>query len=150
LISDLRDIEQLLRADGSSTNVSSTPGSITNGILVMRTTVERNNKDSSISIASGHGAWVDLEHLCTYPSYVSEDVSDPVYKHVKVSVSLCYPAFWTARLDITLNSSESRKEPTALSLDERERYRTEPDVHFQMGQYKRDHEITYVWLFTES
>lgn len=80
--------------------------------------------------AARRGSWLDLTYL-------------PVnligwYKNV--SISLCYAAFWTARLDVTMHSSANRTEPTAVMFDGW--YRTSPDVHVQMGEFHRDHKST--------
>jgi hypothetical protein len=91
--------------------------------LILNTTWRHTSKVSSktgTSIKLGHGAWTDV----TY------DYGDEPWS-IDVSVSLCFPAAWTARLDVTLHSSRNRTEPVALSSDKR--FRRDPDVHVQMG-----------------
>lgn len=58
-----------------------------------------------------------------------------------MSVTLCYPAFWAARLDVALHASGNRTEPTAALDMGWMAYRTEPDVHVQMGELQRDHAL---------
>jgi fluoride ion exporter CrcB/FEX len=90
-----------------------------------RETFEASNKTGA-SVTLGHGAWTDV----TYdPGNV------PVV--LDVSVSLCFPAAWAARLNVTLHSSQNRTEPVALSSDRW--FHTDPDVHIQMGPFEHDH-----------
>jgi hypothetical protein len=97
--------------------------------LVFNTTWRYTSKESNktgASVTLGHGAWTGV----TY-DYGDEPVN------IDVSVSLCFPAAWTARLNVALHSSQSRTEPVALSSDKW--FRTDPDVHVQMGEFKHDH-----------
>jgi hypothetical protein len=90
-----------------------------------RLTSEASNKES-LSIKLGHGAWTDV----TY-----DDGDTPL--NIDVSLSLCFPAAWSARLNVTINSSQTRIEPAALSFNRR--FRTDPDVHVQMGEFEHNH-----------
>jgi hypothetical protein len=99
--------------------------------LILNTTWRRTSKASNntgASIKLGHGAWTDI----TY-DYMYGDTP----RSIDVSVSLCFPAAWTARLNVTLHSSQNRTEPVALSSDKR--FRTDPDVHIQLGGFKHDY-----------
>ena len=132
LLSDLRDVEQWLIVNSSYSKGAN--DLIYNGILVFNVTTEVNN-DRKVLPASGHGAWTDVEYV------VEDDVIAGTLYHIRMSVSICYPASWTASLDVILRSSQSRTEPTALPFEEGRFDRTEPDVHFQMGEYTRGHDI---------
>jgi fluoride ion exporter CrcB/FEX len=90
-----------------------------------RHTSEGSNKTGT-SVTLGHGAWTDV----TY------DYGD-IPLNVDVSVSLCFPAAWIARLNVTLYSTKNRTEPVPLSSDKW--FRTDPDVHVQMGESQHYH-----------
>jgi hypothetical protein len=90
-----------------------------------RYTTEISNKTGA-SIMLGHGAWTDV----TY------DYGNALV-NMDVSVSLCFPAAWTARLKVTFYSSQNRTEPIELSSDKL--FRTNPDVHVQMGEFEHGH-----------
>jgi len=141
LLSDLWTAKQWLSANA---RYNDTVGavSVRSTLLTINVTAEGNN-DSSVSVTSGHGAWTDLEYVDDHHENGTELLGYK-YFHKKASVSLCYPASWTATLDVTLHSSKGRTEPTALPLDEGNWYRTEPDVHFQMGEYTNGDDIAYV------
>lgn len=94
---------------------------------------ESENVARNISATSGHGAWTDV-------SYLSLDTTPPSY--VNLSVTLCYPAIWTARLNVTLQSSRNRTEPVVSSSFDTS-FRTTPDIHAQMGEFKHKHEKAY-------
>jgi hypothetical protein len=85
-----------------------------------RSTSAASNKTGA-SVTLGHGAWTEV----TY------DHGDPPL-HIDMRVSLCFPAAWTARLNVTLHSTQNRTEPVALSSDKL--FRTDPDIHVQMGE----------------
>jgi hypothetical protein len=132
LLSVLRDTKQWTTvADHWSTNNDSTNIDYLANLAYLvfnttwRYTPEVSNKTGA-SIMLGHGAWTDV----TY------DYGDaPV--NVDVSVSLCFPAAWTARLNVALNSSQPRSEPFSLSSDKW--FRTDPDLHIQMGEFEHNH-----------
>jgi fluoride ion exporter CrcB/FEX len=97
--------------------------------LIFNTTWRDTTEVSSrtgTSTTLGNGAW----------TVVTYDYGD-TFTHIDVSVSLCFPAAWTARLNVTLHSFQNRTEPVALSSDER--FRTDPDVHVQMGEFEHYH-----------
>ncbi|KAM0721240.1 hypothetical protein Q7P37_003528 [Cladosporium fusiforme] len=84
---------------------------------------------------SGQGAWTTVEDLSYNTSKRDSRHPDaPEYTVTRnVSVSLCYPAFWLARLDVELMSAENRTEPVP-QMDE-DLYYTTPDIHDQMGAH---------------
>lgn len=132
LLSESRDFKQSF--------AESRPGDYDDGAggsyLIFNTTRGSSHDSGNVPITSGHGAWTDLEYQYT-SGYNSS-------YYANTSVSLCYPAFWIARLDVTLRSARNRTEPTALYRGGDRWYRTEPDIHVQMGEVQRDHELLYV------
>lgn len=93
-------------------------------------------------VVSKHGAWTD------YTNFKVPSESDGC-SYVNMSVSLCYPALWTARLDVELQSSRNRTEPAATSYTNLQ-YRTEPDLHVQMGEVAPSQGKVYVTGLTGS
>jgi hypothetical protein len=87
----------------------------------------------NISSISGHGAWTDVSYL-TPSSFNPGD-------YLNVSVTLCYPAIWSARLSVNAQSQHNRTEPRASSLNGS--FRTIPDIHVQMGEVRHDHGKAY-------
>jgi hypothetical protein len=84
------------------------------------------------STTSGHGSWTDVSHL---PLTRGNSV------YMNASVTLCYPATWTARLNVSIHSPHNRTEPSASSFDPL--FRTAPDIHVQMGEFNHEHEKAY-------
>jgi hypothetical protein len=95
----------------------------------------RNITVGNPSATSGHGAWSDVSYLPAPPS------SENFPWYMDVSVTLCYPAIWTARLNVTLHSPHNRTEPSASSFNTS--FRTVPDIHAQMGEFRYDYGKAY-------
>jgi hypothetical protein len=105
--------------------------------LVFNNTIGSNDKASinstrDLSTTSGHGAWTDVSHL---------PLTSGNFIYVNVSLTLCYPATWSARLDVALHSPVNRTEPSASPFDPM--FHTTRDLHVQMGELKHEHEKSY-------
>lgn len=126
LLSDLRDMKQWLAIEESWSNARlKVQDSAISAHLVIKATLADDKPLDDLEIPptfSAHGAWTNI-------SYMSLQGWNTTYANL--SISLCYPAFWTARLDVALHSPEIRTEPRAVLFDKR--YRTDPDFHVQMG-----------------
>lgn len=95
-----------------------------------------NSSLSNTSLATSDlGAWNDL----SFPL----ETSPGRHRFHNLRVSLCYPALWTARLNVTFRSSTTRREPAA-TLSNTTYFATIPDVHAQMGEFKDNPKYLYV------
>jgi hypothetical protein len=132
LLSDLRDVDEWAAA-----NASLRDSNADSPYLIFNTTFGATSHQSHPhGSQTEHGAWTDL-------TYIPLDLGETTFQerpnvYANVSVSLCFPAFWTARLHVDLHALENRTEPTALISDGW--YRTDPDVHVQMGENARKRE----------
>ncbi|KAM0709575.1 hypothetical protein Q7P35_003615 [Cladosporium inversicolor] len=130
---EMRDTEQWLPMSSSSVP---NPGYGASGFCLVFNTIRGGSNDSeAVTTTSGHGSWTDLAY---------QYVIFPGYYYANVNVTLCYSAFWAARLDVALHASGNRTEPAAVLLKGSASYHTEPDVHVQMGELQRDHALLYV------
>lgn len=145
LISELRDGRKLSYIAGSRSNGSLTIDDRQNAAhLIFNSTSDLFDFDASgisarnVSAASGHGVWTHVSNLSTWSH---TGTPRPQSKYMNLSVTLCYPAIWTARLNVTLHPPHNRTEPTASSFDEL--LHTVPDIHAQMGELKGDYDKVY-------
>lgn len=138
LLSELRDGKQWSTIAENWSNGSLSIDDRPNAAyLVFNNTVGSNDEGSmdstrNSSTTSGHGAWTDVSHL---------PLTSGNFVYLNVSLTLCYPATWTARLDVALRSPYNRTEPSASSFDPT--FRTTPDLHVQMGELKHEHGKPY-------
>ena len=138
LMSELRDAKQWSTLAESWSNGSLSMDDRPNAAyLVFNNTIGSNDKASmnstgDSSTTSGHGAWTDVSHL---------SLTSGNFIYMNVSLTLCYPATWRARLDVALRSPYNRTEPSASSFDPM--FHTTPDLHVQMGELKHEHEKSY-------
>lgn len=77
-----------------------------------------NSSNDETLLYSGHGPWTDMLSQKTY---------------LDVSISVCYPAFYTAIRKVQIQSQKNRTEPIAF-YDNTNGYFTIPDVHNQMAE----------------
>lgn len=96
------------------------------------------NSTRNIPAVSGHGSWTDVSYL---PLADGTSLSPRYWQNI--SVTLCYPANWAARLSVTIHSPHNRTEPSASSFEGS--FRTTPDIHAQMGEFKHDHKKAYAF-----
>ena len=105
--------------------------------FVFNNTVVSNDEASmnitrNSSTILGHGAWTDVSHV---------PLTSGNFIYMNVSLTLCYPATWSAGLDVGLDSPFNRTQPSASSFDPM--FHTTPDLHVQIGELKHEHGKSY-------
>lgn len=128
LVSEFRSTDAWLAAMNSTYDGTVLDRGIADGPyliinLTVRNTGHPPRDESHSQTTSAHGAWIDIDGI------ESENYSFP--PHITASLSLCYPAFSTARLDLELHSKKNRTEPTPQKSGRS--YSTSPNVLDQMG-----------------